>query len=350
MYNIVLQSRHTLSKKYTPSASYNQCFISNPQINKAIHQNLGSCLIETDLKFGDKHKGKVRDVYTLDNLMVMVTTDRLSAFDRVLTHIPFKGQVLNMTSAWWFEKTKHIVNNSLIHVPDPSVSVMKKLEVIPIEFIVRGYVSGSTKTSLWTQYKNGVRNYCGNYLPDGLKKNQKLEYNIVTPTTKGDVDEPISPKEIIKKNILKASEWDILSNIALELFAFGQQEAAKKGLILVDTKYEFGRDKLGNFYLIDELHTPDSSRFWILDTYESQIEKYLDPDSVDKDFIRYWFLDNSNPYKDVTLPNPPDNLIFELSKRYIYFYETLTGNTFLPKTPSENETRMQQIHNALSEQ
>ena len=330
-------------KKFVTKAVQNQCFITNKNLEKQIKDNIDHCLVDSNLKCGKKIQGKVRDIYELKNMLVFVTTDRQSAFDRVLTQIPFKGQVLNMTSAWWFEKTKHIVNNALISVPDPSVSVMKKLEVIPIEFVVRGYMTGSTETSLWTHYQNGSRNYCGNELPDGMKKNEKLIKNIVTPTTKGVVDRPITPDEIISENYMTEREWEYLSNVALRLFAFGQREAAKRGLILVDTKYEFGKDRLGNMYLIDEIHTPDSSRYWILDTYEEQMKLGLEPENIDKEFLRRWFVDNSNPYEDVTLPEAPEELICELSRRYIYLYETITGETFEPMTSDDNKSRMDQV-------
>lgn len=323
----------------------------NPKIEKQIKDNIKHCLVDTNLKLNNTKKlsqGKVRDIYENDDSLIFITTDRQSAFDRVLAQIPFKGQVLNMTSAWWFEKTKHIVDNALINVPDPSVSVMKKLEVIPIEFIVRGYITGTTETSLWTHYNNGVRNYCDNILPEGMKKNEKLMYNIVTPTTKGVVDRPISPQEIISQEYMTEYEWYSLSTIALKLFAFGQFEAANRGLILVDTKYEFGKDKDGKFYLIDEIHTPDSSRYWISDTYNYQMSKGLEPDNIDKEFLRRWFVENSNPYEDAILPEAPTELVCELSKRYIYLYETITGNEFRPVTSNENDkTRMEQIYDSF---
>ena len=329
--------------KLITRAVQNQCFITKQNIEKQIKDNIDRCLVDSNLKWGKKIQGKVRDIYELENMLVFVTTDRQSAFNRVLTQIPFKGQVLNMTSAWWFNKTKHIINNALISVPDPSVSVMKKLEVIPIEFVVRGYMTGSTETSLWTYYQNGSRNYCGNEIPDGMKKNEKLKKNIITPTTKGIIDRPITPDEIIMEKHMTEREWEYLSNVALKLFAFGQREAVKRGLILVDTKYEFGRDRLGNMYLIDEIHTPDSSRYWILDTYEEQMKMGFEPENIDKEFLRRWFVDNSNPYEDVTLPDAPEELVCELSRRYIYLYETITGETFKPTTSDDTKSRMDQI-------
>jgi len=331
-------------KRLVTKAIQKHSFINTSKdLEKQIKDNIHHCLVHSDLKCGKKTRGKVRDIYELDNMLVFVTTDRQSAFNRVLTQIPFKGQVLNMTSAWWFDKTKHIINNALISVPDPSVSVMKKLEVIPIEFIVRGYMTGSTETSLWTHYQNGSRNYCGNELPDGMRKNEKLKKNIITPTTKDIIDRPITPDEIIAEKHMTEKEWEYLSDVALKLFAFGQIEAARRGLLLVDTKYEFGKDQLGNMYLIDEIHTPDSSRYWILDTYEEQMNNEKEPDSIDKEFLRRWFADNCNPYQDIKLPDAPEELICELSKRYIYLYETITGETFKPVTPDENNSRMDQV-------
>ena len=225
-----------------------------------IRQEFGNCLIETNISQGEKFIGKVRDRYDLGDRMVLIATDRQSAFDRVLAAIPFKGQVLNMTSAWWFEQTRHIVPNQVLSVPDPNVTIAKKCTVFPIEFVVRGYITGTTSTSLWTVYQSGQRHYCGNDFPDGLMKNQKLPTNYLTPTTKEeDHDRPISPDEIVYENWMTADDWEQCSRIAQELFAFGQAKAAEHGIVLVDTKYEMGRDENGEILLIDEIHTPDSS-------------------------------------------------------------------------------------------
>ena len=206
--------------------------------------------------------------------MLLITTDRQSAFDRVLASIPFKGAVLNQTSAWWFENTRHIVPNHILEVPDPNATIARKCKVLPIEFVVRGYITGSTITSIWTTYKDGGRNFCGHELPDGLVKNQKLQHNIVTPTTKEEHhDRPISPNEIISENWLTPEEWEEASTYALQLFEHGQKVAAQNGLILVDTKYEFGKDAEGKIRLVDEIHTPDSSRYWIADTYEELFKR-----------------------------------------------------------------------------
>tara|TARA_Y100000590_G_scaffold347408_1_gene397968 strand:- start:2317 stop:3303 length:987 start_codon:yes stop_codon:yes gene_type:complete len=294
-----------------------------------IKAEINNTLIKTTLPSGSKKTGKVRDQYDLGDKIALITTDRQSAFDRVLASIPFKGQVLNLTSAWWFEQTKHIIPNHVISIPDPNVTLAKKCDVFPIEFVVRGYITGSTSTSLWTVYNNGDREYCGNVLPEGLKKNQKLETNMLTPTTKEEHhDRPIAPNEIVNEGWMTQEDWNNCSQKALELFAFGQKKAIDNGMILVDTKYEMGRDKAGNIVLIDEIHTPDSSRYWIANTYDKRMTSGQEPQNIDKEFLRLWFVDNCDPYNDETLPDAPQELVTELSSRYIYLYETITGGLF----------------------
>jgi len=294
-----------------------------------IKAELNNTLTETALSGGTKRTGKVRDQYDFGNKVALITTDRQSAFDRVLASIPFKGQVLNLTSAWWFEQTKELIPNQVISVPDPNVTLAKKCDVFPIEFVVRGYITGSTSTSLWTVYNNGDREYCGNVLPEGLKKNQKLAENMLTPTTKEEHhDRPIAPPEIVSEGWMTQEDWDYCSQKALELFAFGQKKAAENGMILVDTKYEMGRDADGNIVLIDEIHTPDSSRYWISETYEERMADGQEPQNIDKEFLRLWFVEHCDPYNDETLPEAPDELVIELSSRYIYLYETITGGVF----------------------
>lgn len=300
-----------------------------------ISKELNNCITETELPVGQKYRGKVRDVYDIGDRLILVTTDRQSAFDRILAAIPFKGQVLNLTSAWWFEQTKHIVKNHVVALPDPNVIVAEKCKVFPIEFVVRGYITGSTSTSLWTVYKNGSRNYCGISLPEGLVKNQRLSTSLLTPTTKEkDHDRPISPEEIISEGWMTKNDWEAASKIALQLFTFGQKRALENGLILVDTKYELGRDNNGNIILVDEIHTPDSSRYWIADTYDDRFNSGKEPQNIDKEFLRLWFVDNCDPYNDEVLPPAPEELIIELSQRYIFLYETITGNVF--KFPMKN--------------
>ncbi|MHB1946640.1 MAG: phosphoribosylaminoimidazolesuccinocarboxamide synthase [Gammaproteobacteria bacterium] len=294
-----------------------------------IRAALPFCLTTTNFAIGKKYQGKVRDTYDLGDKLVLITTDRQSAFDRVLASVPYKGQVLNLTSAWWFEKTEHIVPNHVIVVPDPNVTIAKKCTVFPIEFVMRGYITGTTSTSLWTQYKNGVRDYCGNALPEGLRKNQKLEKPLLTPTTKEEShDRPISPAEIVAEGWMTKEDWEAASAIAMRLYQFGVETTAKQGLILVDTKYELGKDADGNIVLIDEIHTPDSSRYLLSNSYAERIQNNLEPENIDKEFLRLWFADNCDPYKDKELPQAPEELIVTLSGRYIQLYEMITGNRF----------------------
>ena len=294
-----------------------------------IKAELNNTLTKTSLPGRSKRTGKVRDQYDLGDILALITTDRQSAFDRVLASIPFKGQVLNLTSAWWFEQTKNIIPNQVVHVPDPNVVLVKKCSVFPIEFVVRGYITGSTSTALWTVYNRGDREYCGNVLPEGLIKNQKLGANMLTPTTKEEHhDRPIAPDEIVGKGWMTQEDWSYCSQKALELFVFGQKRAEENGLVLVDTKYEMGRDSDGVIRLIDEIHTPDSSRYWITKTYYERMALGQEPQNIDKEFLRLWFVDNCDPYNDEMLPEAPEELVVELSSRYIYLYETITGELF----------------------
>jgi phosphoribosylaminoimidazole-succinocarboxamide synthase len=296
-----------------------------------------NCLTATDLpltamSLTAKYTGKVRDTYEMgDGRLLLVTTDRQSGFDRLLGAIPFKGQVLNRTSLYWFEQTRGIVGNHVIASPHANALIARKCIVLPIEFVVRGYMTGSTDTSIWTQYKNGVRNYCGHALPEGMKKNERLAKNIVTPTTKEkEHDRPITAEEIVAEGWMTAEQWEFTSAKALELFVFGQRLAAERGLILVDTKYEFGVSSDGEILLIDEIHTPDSSRYWLADSYAERLAAGQEPNMIDKEFFRLWFRERCDPYKDAVLPVPPDDLIAELAARYIQLFEKITGTTFEP--------------------
>lgn len=299
-----------------------------------IKRALSNCLTTTDLPGLTKYQGKVRDTYDLGDKLLLITTDRQSAFDRVLASVPFKGQVLNLASAWWFEQTQHIIPNHVIVIPDPNVTLAKKCSVFPIEFVVRGYITGTTSTSLWTQYQNGVRNYCGNALPEGLRKNQRLEKPLLTPTTKEvEHDRPISPEEILKEGWMTEADWHAASTAAMQLFEYGMKVAHQHGLILVDTKYEMGKDADGNIVLIDEIHTPDSSRYWLATGYEERFKNHQEPENIDKEFLRLWFKDHCDPYNDKVLPQAPEELIITLSARYIQLYEMITGNKFkFPET------------------
>jgi phosphoribosylaminoimidazole-succinocarboxamide synthase len=297
-----------------------------------IRQNLGNCLTTTEgLGLPGFRVGKVRDSYDLGEELLLVTTDRQSAFDRVLASVPFKGQVLNQVSAWWFEKTSDIVENHVLSIPDPNATLAMKCSIFPVEFVVRGYLTGSTSTSAWTLYDSGLRNLCGNILPDNMLKNQKLSEPIITPTTKSDEhDESITPVEIVSRDLMTDEDWERASDIAMSLFRRGMELAAGNGLILVDTKYELGTNSEGEIVLVDEIHTPDSSRYWIAGSYEENFTRGVNPDNIDKEFLRLWFRDNCDPYADEILPEAPDDLIVELSSRYITLYEMITGKTFEP--------------------
>jgi phosphoribosylaminoimidazole-succinocarboxamide synthase len=299
---------------------------------KVLLDAIPHCLTATDLPLKAKYAGKVRDTYeTGDGRLLLVTTDRQSGFDRLLGAIPFKGQVLNRTSLYWFEQTRDIVGNHVISSPHANALIARKCTVLPIEFVVRGYMTGSTDTSIWTQYQKGVRNYCGHALPEGMKKNERLAKNIVTPTTKETThDRPVTAEEIVAEGWLTAEQWEFTSAKTLELFAFGQKIAASRGLILVDTKYEFGVASDGEILLIDEIHTPDSSRYWLADSYEERLAAGQEPNMIDKEFFRLWFRERCDPYKDAVLPTPPDDLIAELAARYIQLFEKITGTAFEP--------------------
>ncbi len=313
-----------------------------------IRAEIDNCLTQTSFSKGEKYEGKVRDRYDLGEELLLVTTDRQSAFDRVLASIPFKGQVLNLTGAWWFEQTKDIVANHVLSIPDPNVTAGKKCDVFPIEFVVRGFITGSSATSLWTVYNKGDREYCGLSFPDGLVKNQRLDTPVLTPTTKEeDHDRPISPKDIVAEEWMTQEDWDTASEVAMRLFERGQKLAEEHGLILVDTKYEMGKDADGNLTLVDEIHTPDSSRYWIADTFEERFAAGQEPQNVDKEFLRLWFKDNCNPYEDETLPPAPEELVVELSRRYLHLYETITGEDF--PFPAESQPVQERMNANLSQ-
>jgi phosphoribosylaminoimidazole-succinocarboxamide synthase len=281
---------------------------------------------------GTRHQGKVRDSYVGQSRRVIVTTDRLSAFDRVLTTLPFKGQVLNRCAAFWFEKTKSIVPNHVLAVPDPCAMVVTECALIPVEMVVRAYLTGSTSTSIWVRYEAGDRLYCGHKLPDGLRKHQRLERPLITPTTKaehGAHDALASREELIAMGACDAKTFDAMAELALTLFRIGQEHCAANGLLLVDTKYEFGRTKDGTIVVIDEVHTPDSSRFWVADTYRKRLDEGGDPDALDKEYVRRWYA--ARGFRGDGPPPPiPDEVRVEAAKRYIDAFERITGTTFVP--------------------
>ena len=285
------------------------------------------------------YRGKVRDNYDLpDGRRVIVASDRLSAFDRNLCAVPYKGQVLTQTARYWFDVTADICPNHVVAYPDPNVLIGQRLEMLPVELVVRGYLAGTTSTSILTLYNKGEREMYGVTLPDGLRPNQRLPQPILTPTSKaadGDHDAPLSPAQILEQGLLTAEQWDTLSAYALALFARGQDLAAKRGLILADTKYEFGLDADGRIVLADEIHTPDSSRFWKAATYEARFEAGERPDSFDKDFVRAWVAQRCDPYND-PIPEIPDDLIQQTSEVYIEAFETITGETFARPAADES--------------
>jgi phosphoribosylaminoimidazole-succinocarboxamide synthase len=273
-----------------------------------------------------QYSGKVRDIYNLGRELLLVSTDRLSAFDRHIASVPFKGQVLNQLSAWWFDKTKSIIDNHFIEMTRPNSMKVKKCQVFPIEVVVRGYLTGTTHTSIWTLYQQGQRQFFNRTLPEGLSKNSKLEQPIVTPSSKSSIhDQALSLEDIEQADYINPKQWQFIYNKALELFKFASELAREKGLILVDTKFEFGQDEAGHIILVDECLTPDSSRYWRLKSYKERVVKGLEPESFDKEIVRLWYKEHCNPYEDKVLPKAPTELINEVAKRYIEIYETLTG-------------------------
>lgn len=294
------------------------------------------------------YRGKVRDNYDLpDGRRVIVASDRLSAFDRNLCAVPGKGQVLTQTARFWFDATADICPNHVVAYPDPNVLIGKRLEMLPVELVVRGYLAGTTSTSVLTLYNKGQREMYGVTLPDGLKANQRLPHAILTPTSKaadGDHDAPLSPDEVLAQGLVTPAQWEQLSAYALALFARGQAMAAEQGLILADTKYEFGLDETGAIVLADEIHTPDSSRFWRADTYETRFAAGQRPDSFDKDFVRAWVAERCDPYND-PIPEIPADLIARTSAVYIEAFEAITGQTF--EAPDADEPVMARVKRNL---
>ncbi len=282
--------------------------------------------------------GKVRDCYDLpDNRRVLISSDRISAFDRNLAAIPFKGQVLTQTARFWFENTADICPNHVLDYPDPNVVIGRRLNILPVEIVVRGYLAGTTGTSILTLYKKGQRSMYGHDFPEGLRDNEVLPAPIITPTSKafdGGHDEPLTAGEITAQGLLTEDQWHRVSTIALALFDRGRKMAAERGLIFVDTKYEFGTDGDGNIILADEIHTPDSSRYWLADRYADALGNGTRPPSFDKDIIRAWVDARCDPYKD-SIPEIPASLIATTSQVYIDAYEAITGQTFFPDTDGE---------------
>ena len=301
----------------------------NTMDEQTIRNQLSHTLNETNFNFGEVYHGKVRDNYTIGNIMTMVTSDRLSAYDRIITTIPFKGQVLTQLALFWFNQTKDIVPNHVISTPDPNVMQVKKLKPLPIEAVVRAYITGTTSTSAWTNYAKGVRNFCGNILPEGLKKDQKLNEVIFTPSTKAekeDHDESVSKEQILARTDLTEEQFEKVKEISMKLFKRGQEIAAEQGVILVDTKYEFGLDG-DTITLMDEIHTPDSSRLWYADEYQTRFQAGEEQKRIDKDHLRTWLAAN-NFTGDGEVPKVPDEIRIQVANKYIEAYELITGQKF----------------------
>jgi phosphoribosylaminoimidazole-succinocarboxamide synthase len=302
---------------------------------QVIRAQLGRTLERTDFpELGEKYEGKVRDCYVRDGRRTLVVTDRLSAFDVVLGTIPFKGQVLNQMAAFWFEATADLAPNHVINVPDPAVMVARECHLLPVEFVMRSFLTGVTSTSIWTHYEKGARTFCGHALPEGLRKNQRLPKPLLTPSTKaakGEHDRSVSRAEILEMGSLSAADFDRAAEMCARVFAFGQGQALKRGLILVDTKYEIGRRPDGSLCFIDEIHTPDSSRYWYADDYEERFARGEEPRGLDKEYVRKTLAEQG--YRGDGPPPPlTDEVRIEAARRYIQVYELMTGRPFLPDT------------------
>lgn len=302
-----------------------------------LEQSLPNALESVELPFlGPRTQGKVRDLYTVGSgdeaMLVLAASDRLSAFDRILGLVPCKGQVLTELSAFWFDETRELVPNALVELPDPNVTIARRCRTLPVEVVVRGYITGVTSTALWHRYSLGERTIYGIDFPNGLHKNDPLPAPVITPTTKasdGGHDERITSADVVRMGLATADEWEAVQAYALALFQRGQEVAARAGLLLVDTKYEFGVSPQGEVMVIDEIHTPDSSRFWRADTYPQRLTAGLEPENFDKEFVRLHHA--ALGYRGEGEPPPwTPKLALDAAERYIAVFEHLTGNTFLP--------------------
>jgi phosphoribosylaminoimidazole-succinocarboxamide synthase len=300
-----------------------------------LQAQLGRTLLGTDFSgLGEKYEGKVRDCYVKDGRRIIVVSDRISAFDVVLGTIPFKGQVLNQIASHWFELSRPVAPNHVLSVPDPVVTVGVECQLLPVEFVMRAYLTGVTSTSIWRHYEGGSRLFCGHPLPEGMRKNQPLAAPILTPSTKaekGGHDQSVSREQILEQGLLRADEFDEAAAMCARLFAFGQAEAAKRGLILVDTKYEIGRRPDGTLCFIDEIHTPDSSRYWYADDYQARFDRAEEPRGLDKEYVRR-ALSEQGYRGDGPAPPLTDEVRIEAARRYIALYELITGKSFVPDT------------------
>ncbi len=302
-----------------------------------LHARAGDVLTDATLpELPNHHAGKVRDNYDLpDGRRILIATDRLSAFDRILAVIPFKGQVLTQTARFWFDATSDICPNHVLGYPDPNVVVGQRLDILPVEMVVRGYLAGTTSTSILTMYRAGARDMYGLHLPDGMHPNQRLPAAVITPTSKagdGAHDEPLTPDDIVQRGLLSEAQWADVQRYALALFARGQAIAAARGLILADTKYEFGTDAQGRIVLADEIHTPDSSRYWLAPSYPEHFARGEPPESFDKDVVRSWVAARCDPYRDAVPPIPPE-VVLHTASVYIRACEAITGQPFVFPPP-----------------
>ncbi len=305
-------------------------------------------LERTDLpELGQRIEGKVRDNYLRGGVRTIVATDRISAFDVIIGTIPFKGQVLNQLAAFWFEETRDLVPNHLLAVPDPCVSIVKECRLLPVEFVYRAYLTGVSKTSIWSAYERGARIYCGQRLPDGLRKHERLAEPLLTPTTKaerGEHDALTSREELIESGVISEEDYDEAARLGAKLFAEGGRRAAERGLILVDTKYEMGVDSDGRIVVIDEIHTPDSTRYWHRHSYQQAMREGRDPSALDKEYLRLWLVERG--YQGDGPPPPlPEDVRCEAARRYIEAYEAVSGLAFEPST----EEPMARIRRNLSD-
>jgi phosphoribosylaminoimidazole-succinocarboxamide synthase len=293
----------------------------------------GRTLERTDFAgLGRREEGKVRDCYIGEKQRTIVVTDRISCFDVVVGTLPLKGQVLNQLAAFWFERTRALAPNHLISVPDPNVSLVRELSVLPVEFVMRGHLTGVTSTSIWTAYERGDASYCGHRLPKGLRKHERLPEPLLTPTTKakkGDHDEPVSRAEVLERGLVSEALYDRAAKLAHELFREGQAFAASRGLILADTKYELGVDEAGTLVVADEIHTPDSSRYWYADSFEQVMREGGDPRALDKEYVRRWLVAERGYRGEGAVPPLPDDVRCEAAARYIEAYERVTGLAFV---------------------
>lgn len=306
------------------------------RLDDILRTQLDHTLASSDFSnLGERHEGKVRDSYVQGDERIIVVTDRLSAFDCIIGTIPFKGQVLNQIAQYWFEETAHIAPNHVLRVPDPNVMVVREVTPLKAEMVVRAYLTGVTDTSIWRAYERGDRTFCGHALPEGMKKNQKLPAPLLTPSTKapkGEHDISVSGAELVAMGAVTAEHFARASEIAMALFAFGQQRAAERGLILVDTKYEMGVTPAGEVIVIDEIHTPDSSRYWYASDYEERMAAGQEPRSLDKEYVRRWLAEEAGYRGDGPPPALPDHVRVEAARRYIATYELVTGRVFVPDT------------------